>query len=110
MAGLHQRGGEAVSDAPLSKSSSLPAVSVGFAIAILVATWVAGSRFTTMAQADSAAMVEIQDVADRQKKYIGTSGLLTLRLQEIDARLTALETKLALLQQQLDQALGQNTP
>jgi len=106
----HPPDGEVVSSAPLSKSSSLPAISVGFAIAILVATWVAGARFTTMAQADSAAMVEIQDVADRQKKYIGTSGLLTLRLQEIDARLTALETKLALLQQQFDQAFRQNAP
>ena len=32
----------------VSKATSLPAISVGFAISILVATWVAGGRFEGM--------------------------------------------------------------
>ena len=51
----------------VSKASSLPAISVGFAISILVATWVAGARFEGMERADAQAVVLIQDVSDRQK-------------------------------------------
>ena len=40
----------------VSKATSLPAISVGFAISILVATWVAGGRFEGMERADAQAM------------------------------------------------------
>jgi len=86
----------------ITKASSLPAISVGFAISILVATWVAGARFTTMEQADATAMVEIADVADRQKKYIGTTGLLTEQIAELQAELAELEREIALLKVRLD--------
>lgn len=85
----------------IGKASSLPAISVGFGISILVATWAAGARFTAMAQADAAAMVEIADVQDRQKKYIGTTGLLTVEIDDLRARISELETEMALLQLRL---------
>ena len=86
----------------ISKATSLPAVSIGFAISILVATWVAGARFEGMERADAQAIVQIQDVADRQKKYIGTTGLLTEQLEELQDQVTALERELALLKVRLE--------
>jgi len=82
---------------PVSKASSLPAISVGFAISILVATWVAGARFEGMERADAQAVVLIQDVADRQRKYIGTQGLLTQQISDLMARITELEKEMAVL-------------
>tara|TARA_R110002020_G_scaffold321079_2_gene537026 strand:- start:3227 stop:3511 length:285 start_codon:yes stop_codon:yes gene_type:complete len=87
---------------PISKTSSIPAISVGFAITILIATWVAGARFEGMERADSQAIVLIQDVADRQKKYIGTAGLLTEQISELQEQVVALDRELALLKVRLD--------
>ena len=86
----------------ISKATSLPAISVGFAISILVATWVAGGRFEGMERADAQAVVLIQDVSDRQRKYIGTSGLLTERLDNLTEQLHLLERELALLKVRLE--------
>jgi len=86
----------------ISKATSLPAVSIGVAVSILVATWVAGARFEGMERADAQAIVQIQDVADRQKKYIGTTGLLTEQLEELQDQVTALERELALLKVRLE--------
>tara|TARA_R110000824_G_scaffold330420_1_gene517218 strand:- start:348 stop:626 length:279 start_codon:yes stop_codon:yes gene_type:complete len=87
---------------PVSKSSSLPAISVGFAISILVATWVAGARFEGMERADAQAVVLIQDVADRQRKYIGTAGLLTKQISELQKAVVELEREVALLKARMD--------
>ena len=85
----------------LSKSSTLPAVSIGFALSILVATWVASGRFREMQTIDLQNATLIEDIRSRQSKYIGVSGLLTQRIDDrlwvIDARLCLnLETLLAL--------------
>ena len=82
---------------PVSKASSLPAISVGFAISILIATWVAGARFEGMERADAQAVVLIQDVSDRQRKYIGTQGLLTQQIAQLTERITELEKEIAVL-------------
>ena len=87
---------------PVSKSSSLPAISVGFAISILVATWVAGARFEGMERAAAQAVVLIQDVADRQRKYIGTAGLLTEQISELQKAVVELEREVALLKARMD--------
>ena len=102
MVGQHLPDGAPMGESGITKSSSLPAISVGFAISILVATWVAGARFTTMEQADATAMVEIADVADRQKKYIGTTGLLTEQISSLQDQLAELEREIALLKVRLD--------
>jgi hypothetical protein len=81
----------------ITKASSLPAISVGFAISILVATWVAGARFEGMERADAQAVVLIQDVSDRQRKYIGTTGLLTEQIADLTERITELEKEMAVL-------------
>lgn len=86
----------------ITKQTSLPAVSIGFAISILVATWVAGARFRDMENRDVANSVLIADVADRQKKYIGTSGLLTERIDSLTEQLHLLERELALLKVRLE--------
>ena len=86
----------------VSKASSLPAISVGFAISILVATWVAGARFEGMERADAQAVVLIQDVADRQKKYIGTTGLLTEQIAKLQQSVVDLEREVALLKVRLE--------
>ena len=62
----------------------------------------AGARFEGMERADAQAMVEIADVADRQKKYIGTTGLLTEQIEELVDRVTELEQELALLKVRLE--------
>ena len=87
---------------PVSKASSLPAMSVGFGISILVATWVAGARFEGMERADAQAVVLIQDVADRQKKYIGTTGLLTEQIMDLQESVVELEREIALLKVKLE--------
>ena len=86
----------------ISKATSLPAISVGFAISILVATWVAGGRFEGMERADSQAMVEIEDIRDRQRKYKGQQGSLTLQIEELQDLVTALEREIALLKVRLE--------
>tara|TARA_R110000822_G_scaffold166532_8_gene306888 strand:- start:134 stop:415 length:282 start_codon:yes stop_codon:yes gene_type:complete len=86
----------------ITKQTSLPAVSIGFAISILVATWVAGARFRDMENRDVANSVLIADVADRQKKYIGTSGLLTERIDNLTEQFHLLERELALLKVRLE--------
>ena len=86
----------------ISKATSLPAISVGFAISILVATWVAGGRFEGMERADSQAMVEIEDIRDRQRKYIGQQGSLTLQIEELQDLVNALEREIALLKVRLE--------
>ena len=86
----------------VSKASSLPAISVGFAISILVATWVAGARFEGMERADAQAVVLIQDVSDRQKKYIGTTGLLTEQIAKLQQSVVDLEREIALLKVRLE--------
>ena len=86
----------------VSKASSLPAISVGFAISILVATWVAGARFEGMERADAQAVVLIQDVSDRQKKYIGTTGLLTEQIAKLQQAVVDLEREVALLKVRLE--------
>ena len=86
----------------ISKATSLPAISVGFAISILVATWVAGGRFEGMERADSQAMVEIEYIRDRQRKYIGQQGSLTLQIEELQDLVTALEREIALLKVRLE--------
>ena len=86
----------------ISKATSLPAVSIGFAISILVATWVAGARFEGMERADQQEVVLITDVSDRQKKYIGTTGLLTEQISELQDQVTILEREIALLKVRLE--------
>ena len=86
----------------ISKATSLPAISVGFAVSILVATWVAGGRFEAMERADAQATVEIEDLASRQSKYIGTTGLLTEQINELVDRVIALEQEIAVLQVRLE--------
>ncbi len=81
----------------ISKATSLPAISVGFAVSILVATWVAGGRFEAMERADAQATVEIEDLASRQSKYIGTTGLLTEQIDELTDRVIELEQEIAVL-------------
>jgi len=86
----------------ITKQTSLPAVSIGFAISILVATWYAGARFRDMENRDVANTVLIEDIADRQRKYIGTSGLLTERLDNLTEQPHLLERELALLKVRLE--------
>ena len=87
---------------PISKASSLPAVSIGFALSIIVAVWIAGTRFRDFENADTQNMTQIEDVLDRQKKYIGTSGLLTERIDDLEDVVNELERELALLKVQLE--------
>ena len=86
----------------ITKQTSLPAVSIGFAMSILVASWYAGARFRDMENRDVANTVLIEDIADRQRKYIGTSGLLTERLDNLTEQLHLLERELALLKVRLE--------
>ena len=86
----------------VSKASSLPAISVGFAISILVATWVAGARFEGLERADAQAGGLIEDVSDRQKKYIGTTGLLTEQIAKLQQSVVDLEREVALLKVRLE--------
>ena len=91
-----------VDSSPLTKATSLPAVSIGFALSIIVAVWIAGTRFRDFENADTQNMTQIEDVLDRQKKYIGTSGLLTERIDDLEDVVNELERELALLKVQLE--------
>ena len=85
----------------LSKSSTLPAVSIGFALSILVATWVASGRFREMQTIDTQNATLIEDIRSRQSKYIGVSGLLTQRIDDLEGRIRDLEVEMAVLKAEL---------
>jgi hypothetical protein len=85
----------------LSKSSTLPAVSIGFALSILVATWVASGRFREMQTIDVQNSTLIEDIRSRQSKYIGVSGLLTQRIDDLEGRIRDLEVEMAVLKAEL---------
>lgn len=89
----------------ISKNSNLPSITIGFALAILTATWVTSAKFSDIQDSIGANQVELQDLGDRSSKYIGVSGLLTTRIDELEERVTALELNMAVLQAQLDNAL-----
>jgi hypothetical protein len=55
-----------------------------------------------MERADAQAVVLIQDVADRQKKYIGTTGLLTEQIMDLQESVVELEREIALLKVKLE--------
>ena len=52
--------------------------------------------------ADAQAMVEIEDIRDRQGKYIGQQGSLTLQIEELQDQVHLLERELALLKVRLE--------
>ena len=85
----------------LSKSSTLPAVSIGFALSILVATWVASGRVREMQTIDTQNATLIEDIRSRQSKYIGVSGLLTQRIDDLEGRIRDLEVEMAVLKAEL---------
>ena len=85
----------------VSKSSTLPAVSIGFALSILVATWVASGRFREMQTTDTQNATLIEDIRSRQSKYIGVSGLLTQRIDDLEGRIRDLEVEMAVLKAEL---------
>ena len=85
----------------LSKSSTLPAVSIGFALSILVATWVASGSFREMQTIDTQNATLIEDIRSRQSKYIGVSGLLTQRIDDLEGRIRDLEVEMAVLKAEL---------
>ena len=90
----------------ISKSSNLPTITIGFALAVLTATWVTSAKFSDIQDSIQANQVELQDLGDRSSKYIGVSGLLTRRLDELERRVTALELEMAVLQAQLEAVLS----
>ena len=81
----------------INKSLLFVAAGVCVVITITIASWVASVQFATVARTRSVEMVDIHYVQ-------------RMRVQEIEARLTALETKLVLLQERLDQMLGVYNP
>tara|TARA_R110000824_G_scaffold241573_2_gene430309 strand:- start:2433 stop:2720 length:288 start_codon:yes stop_codon:yes gene_type:complete len=85
----------------ISKASNLPTITVGFALAILAATWVTSAKFSGIQDDIAANQVELEDLSDRSSKYIGVSGLLTRRIDDLEGRITGLELKLAVLESQL---------
>ena len=90
----------------ISKNSNLPTITIGFALAVLTATWVTSAKFSDIQDSIQANQVELQDLGNRSSKYIGVSGLLTRRLDELEARVTKLELDMAVLQSQLDAVLS----
>ena len=57
-----------------------------------------------MERADQQAIVLIEDVADRQRKYIGQQGSLTIQIEELQDQVHLLERELALLKVRLEMA------
>mgnify|MGYP003676564539 FL=1 len=94
----------------LSKSSNLPTITIGFALAILAATWVTSAKFSDIQDSIGANQVELEDLSNRSSKYIGVSGLLTRRISDLDARITGLELKLAVLESRLEAATARDAP
>ena len=87
----------------VNKATGLPAISIGLALSILLGTWNAAVRFRDLENTDTAVSVQVEDVADRQSKYIGQGGSLTQALEEIEERVIQLEATILLMQHQIDQ-------
>ena len=90
----------------VTKATGLPAISIGLALSILVGTWSAAVRFRALENTDTAVSVQVQDVADRQSKYIGQGGSLTQALEQLEDRVIEIEAALALLNHRIDQLDG----
>ena len=90
----------------LSKASNLPTITIGFALAVLAATWVTSAKFSDIQDSIGANQVELQALSGRSSKYIGVSGLLTRRIDELDGRVTELERDLAVFESQLQAVLS----
>ena len=90
----------------VTKATGLPAISIGLALSILVGTWSAAVRFRDLENTDTAVSVQVEDVADRQSKYIGQSGSLTQALEQLEDRVIALEAELTLKNHRIDQLDG----
>ena len=54
----------------IDKATSLPSITVGFAVLVLGATWVAGARFRDFENTDTAVQRDVQDIGARQRRYI----------------------------------------
>ena len=67
----------------IDKATSLPSITVGFAILILAGTWWMGQRTQQYTSEIESLRVMIYDVQDRQRKYIGQGGTLTNELYEM---------------------------
>ncbi len=90
----------------VNKATGLPAISIGLALSILLGTWNAAVRFRDLENTDTAVSVQVEDVADRQSKYIGQGGSLTQAVEKIEERVIALEAELSLLNHRIDQLEG----
>lgn len=84
----------------------LPGVTIGFAITIIVSVWWASERWNGLetalatarsedAQRHQAIVTMVEDLADRQAKYIGQDGTLTVGLKETQEDIHALEVWLS---------------
>ena len=90
----------------VTKATGLPAISIGLALSILVGTWSAAVRFRDLENTATAVSVQVEDVADRQSKYIGQSGSLTQALEQLEDRVIELEAELTLMNHRIDQLDG----
>ena len=75
---------------PLSKSTGIYA-SLGLIVALVAGGWIWGIRWNAAEARDTAMAVKIEDVRDRQAKYIGQGGSLTEQIEDLEDELAALK-------------------
>ncbi len=75
---------------PLTKSTGVY-VSVSLIAALVGGGWLWGTKWKEAEARDAAMLGMIEDVADRQLKYIGQGGTLTKEIEGLDDTLDALK-------------------
>ena len=90
----------------VDKATSLPSITIGFALLILGATWVGGAKFNAI----ESAIVAVEDAADTNRRrfdtYSGSEGANTVHLETHHEEIAALEARLALALYRLEQLEG----
>ena len=78
-------------ESAVSKRTALPPITIGFALLIAGSlVWLGGEL--------REATTQIEDVRDRQSKYIGTNGSLTIDISDLEDELQALRERIIVLE------------
>lgn len=66
----------------IDRATGLPAMTIGFMGTLAVLIWIASQEFNDIIDAQDDILTVVEDVADRQSKYIGQDGSLTILIQD----------------------------
>ena len=83
--------------APVTRSTALPAISIGFAISVAAGFWFVGEYRAELNATVTALEAKADRNTSRFNQYSGSTGSNTLEIRELHDRLELLEKELSVL-------------